>query len=188
MKGGRPLGVSQILVCTFLRTGPLNSVTEQVYCAGAVDDGEGAAAGGDRPAREPLLLDLPHRARTPRPHVCRILQTQPRSSCAPRCPVLLSSAAWVHVGLLSCYPTAFAAAPLIIPGCCSEEIGPTTESMVDLSPHLDFCELARGHGAVRASRAETEADLAEQLELAMAGPADGPWLIECVFDAAGAKL
>eukprot|EP01048_Picozoa_sp_COSAG05_P025380 COSAG05_NODE_6429_length_959_cov_3.224419_1_plen_59_part_10 len=27
----------------------------------------------------------------------------------------------------------------------SEEIGPTTQSMVDLKPHLDFCELARGH-------------------------------------------
>jgi len=59
--------------------------------------------------------------------------------------------------------------------------------MIDLTPHMDFCELARGHGA-RASRAETEGELAEQLELAMASSDGGPCLIECVFDAAGARL
>lgn len=66
-------------------------------------------------------------------------------------------------------------------------VGSTTESMVELdSPHLNFAKMAEGHGC-KSTVARTEAELAEQLQMALAQQ-EGPWLIEAVFDRGSASL
>ena len=59
--------------------------------------------------------------------------------------------------------------------------------MVELdSPHLNFAKLAEGHGC-KSTVARTEADLAEQLDMALT-QRETPWLIEAVFDRGSASL
>ena len=59
--------------------------------------------------------------------------------------------------------------------------------MVELdSPHLNFAAMAEGHGC-KSTVARTEAELAEQLHMALAQQ-EGPWLIEAVFARGSASL